>query len=297
MSRIVRAPSTPLRDSDATGHIVPWPPWRVWAIRGWYGLLSMWAVLMASSVVRMILGQAGPGEHFGFATISAWKLLATGGVLVICWTGGRSVVAYQALVVGVLAQMLSDRLWAVEPVDSTPVMSALAMIVLWLLPLVALRPNRRDLFRLRPQFSVVLLPMAVAAAVPLICYSIHQGALATGGGGVLVDPAYALTALGVVLAAQAVFAALRPSGTTWLPRFVALAAIWIGTAAIIWPDDLGSLGLAWGAVLAGWGCVFAAAAEAQRRARSSAPAEQTTATPKPVPEASTPNAGQRDGHQ
>ena len=269
MSRTVRAPSNALQDSDAGGRTAPWPRWRVWAIRGWYGLLSLWAVLMASSVIRMIFGQAGPGEHFGYATVSAWKLLATGGVLVICWTGGRSVVAYQALVVGVLATMLSDRLWAVEPVDSTPVMSALAMIVLWLLPLVALRPNRRDLLRLRPQFSLVLLTMAVAAAVPLISYSIYQGALATGGGGVLVDPAYALTALGVVLAAQAIFAALRPSGSIWLPRFVALAAVWTGTAAIIWPDDLGSLGLTWGAVLAGWGFVFASTAEAQRRARSS----------------------------
>jgi hypothetical protein len=226
-------------------------------------------MLMASSVVRMIFGHAGPGEHFGFATVSAWKLLATGGVLVICWTGGRSVVAYQALVVGVVATMLSDRLWAVEPVDSTPVMSALAMIVLWLLPLVALRPNRRDLLRLRPQFSVVMLPMAVAAAVPLIYYSIYQGALATGGGGALIDPAYALTALGVVLAAQAIFAALRPSGTTWLPRFVALAAIWIGTAAIIWPDDLGSFGRAWGGAMVAWGIAFAAGAEAERRRRPS----------------------------
>jgi hypothetical protein len=214
----------------------------------------------------MIFGQAGPAEHFGYATVSAYKLLATGGVLVICWTGGRSVVAYQALVVGVLATMLSDRLWAVEPFESTPVASALAMIVLWLVPLVALRPNRRDLFRLRPQPSVVLLPMAAVEAVPLIYYAVGQGALATGGGGVLVDPAYALTALGVVLAAQAVLAALRPSGTSWLPRLVAIAAIWVGTAAIIWPDDLGSLGLAWGTVLAGWGCVFAAVAEAQRRA-------------------------------
>jgi len=277
MSRIGRAPSTTVQDCGAI-RTTPWPRWRVWAIRVWYGLLSLWAALMASSVVRMVFGQAGSGEHFGFATVSVWKLLATGGVLVICWTGGRSVVAYQALVVGVIATTLSDRLWAVEPVDSTPVLSALAMIVLWLLPLVALRPNRRDLFRLHPQFSVVLL-MAIAAAVPLIYYSICQGALATGGGGALVDSAYALTALGVVLAAQAILAAFRVSSTSWFPRFVALTAVWIGTAAMIWPDDLGSLGLAWGAVLAGWGCVFAAAAEVQRRARSSATTEQTTATP------------------
>jgi hypothetical protein len=244
-----------------------------------------------------IFGQAGPGEHFGYATISAWKLLATGGVLVICWTGGRSVVAYQALVVGVLATLLSDRLWAVEPFDSTPVMSALAMIVLWLLPLVALRPNRRELIKLRPQLSVALLVLAIAAAIPLIYYSIHQGALATGGGGVLVDPAYALTALGVVLAAQAIFAACRPSGTTWFPRLVGLTAIWIGTAAIIWPDDLGSLGLAWGAVLAGWGCVFMATAEVHRRARWSVPAHQSTTTQKPVSKTSAPSSGQRDVHQ
>jgi hypothetical protein len=216
---------------------------------------------MAFSVVWLILGQAGPGEHFAFATVTAWKLLATGGVFGICWSGGRSVVAVQAVVVGWFGWILSDRLWAVEPAGSTPLMSAVATVVLWLLPLVLLRPNRRELFTPRLRASAYLSPMAVGAAVPLVIYSIRQGGLATAGLPEA-DAAYALTALGVVLAVQAVFAALRPSGSAWLPRFVALAAVWVGLGAIIWPNDLGSLGLTWGAALLAWGIAFAVCAEA-----------------------------------
>ena len=285
MSRIVRATSTAreillLADVPRRGHCGGYGRSAVGT-----GCYQLWAALMESSVVRMIFGQAGPGRTFRLRNCLRVEAPRDGwcsGHLLDRW---RSVVAYQALVVGVLFTLLSDRLWAVEPVDSTPVMSALATIVLWLLPLVALRPNRRELFRIRPQFSLVLLPLAISAAVPLVYFSIHEGALATGGGGVLVDPAYALTALGVVLAAQAIFASLRPSGTAWLPRFVALAAIWIGSAAIIWPDDVGSLGPAWGAVLAGWGCVFAMAAEALRRTRSSASAVTPSAASELVSDA------------
>ena len=203
--------------------------------------------------------------------------------------------SFQALITGLSAWMLSDRLWAVEPTDSTPLLSALSTMVLWLVPLVALRPNRKDLVMLRSKPGAVMLSLAGVAVVPLIVYSIRQGRLATSGMPDT-DTAYDLTALGVVLATQAIFAAFRPSGSTWFPRFVALAALWVGITAIIWPDDFGSLGLAWGAVLAGWGCVFAAVAEGRRRAQSSTPDERATATPK-VQEASTPTADHSDGHQ
>lgn len=262
---------------DATAFSAPdhWPRWRVWAIRFWYGLLSLWALSMARGVVSLASGDTRPGEHFTFATATAWKLLAIGAVLIICWTGGRSVVAFHALVVGWFGWILSERLWAVQPADSSPAASALVTLVLWFLPLLVLRPDRQQLRRLRAKPSAILLLIALTAAVPLIIYSVRQGELATDPGGAAA--AYDLTALGVVFAAQAIFAAMRPERSLWLPRLVALAAAWIGLAAIIWPDDSGSFGRTWGAALVGWGLAFAAASEVEtRRHASSAFANSTT---------------------
>jgi hypothetical protein len=215
---------------------------------------------MSHGVVSLALGQAGPDERFGYAAVTAWKLLAVGGVLVICWTGGRSVVAFQALVVGWVGWLGSERLFAVPPPDETPLVSAIATVVLWLLPLVALRPHRGQLLRVRARPSAILLPLALAAAVPLCLYAVRQGDLSTGLTGA-VNVRYSACGLGVVLAVQAVFAALRPRGSRWLPRFVALAAAWIGLAAVIWPGDLTSPGRAWGLALICWALVFVAGSE------------------------------------
>ena len=96
-----------------------WPRWRVWTIRIWYALLGVWALAMSHSVVSLALGHAGPGERFGSGAVTAWKLLAVGGVFGIWWTGGRSVVAFQSLVVGWVGWLGSERLYAVAPPDDT----------------------------------------------------------------------------------------------------------------------------------------------------------------------------------
>jgi hypothetical protein len=253
---------------DGTTSLQPldrWPRWLVWVIRGWYGLLSLWALSMARGVVELGLGEAGPGESFGYATVTAWKLLATGGVLVICWTGGRSVVAFQATVVGLVAWSVSEMLWVAQPVDASPVLSTVASLVIWFLPLIALRPNRRELFRLQAHPSAVLLLVAVVAAVPLAIDAQRKGDLVLAPSLAEYHVPSLMTGLGCVLAAQAVFAALRPAGNRWLPRAVALTAAWSGLAAIVWPEDIGSFGTVWGAALIVWACVFAGTAEFESR--------------------------------
>jgi hypothetical protein len=239
-----------------------WPRWRIWAIRIWYGLLGVWALSMSHWALR--LGQAEPGDHFGTGAVTGWKLLAVGGVFAICWTGGRSVVAFHVLVVGSGAWMLSERLVQAPDADATPVLSAVTTAVLWLLPLVLLRPHRRQLLHIDPHLSAVLLPLALAAAVPLSIYAVKSGDTSTriAGGS---DAVYDACGLGVVLAAQSVFAALRPRGSRWPARLVALAAAWIGLLAVIWPTDPTSFGRGWGAALLGWGLLFAAVAEIEAR--------------------------------
>jgi hypothetical protein len=71
--------------------------------------------------------------------------------------------------------------------------------------------------------------------------------------------------IGVVLAAQVLLASLRPQGSPWLPRFVALATAWIGALVIIWPNDLTSPGRAWGIALICWALLFAVVNEQDQR--------------------------------
>lgn len=225
---------------------------------------------MAQGIVLVTAGRADPGEKFALATVTAWKLLAVGGAVGICWTAGRSIVAFQALVTGWLAWIGSGLLLSVPPADeSPPAVALLVTTVLWLLPAVILRPRREQLLRLRARPSAILLPLALAAAVPLAIYAIGQGDLATTGApGEPANAAsipYVTCALGIVLAVQATFAALRPHASRWLPRFVASAAVSAGLAALVWPHDLGSFGRIWGAVLIGWALAFAAAAEVEAR--------------------------------
>jgi hypothetical protein len=232
-----------------------WPRWRVWAIRIWYGLLSLWALAMSLGVVNLVLGKAGPGDHFISGMVTALKLLAVGGVLGICWTGGRSVVAFQAVVVGLIGWSGSDLLDGVHP-DDTPVASTIATLALWILPLVLLRPHRGELLRLHAQPSAILLSLALTAAVPMVIYAVRQDNLSLNG----YEDAISI---GLVLAAQTLFAALRPRGSRWLPRLVALAAAWIGVLAVTWPHDVTSPGRAWGAVLICWAILFVGANELQ----------------------------------
>src|SRR5258706_1840185 len=250
-----------------------WPRWRVWGIRIWYGLLSLWALSMARGAVILALGQVVPDERFGYAAVTAWKLLAVGGVLWICWTGGRSVVAVQSLVVGWVGWLGSEQLFAVRPADDTPIVAAILTVVLWLVPLVLLRPHRGQLLHVRARPRAILLPLALAAAVPLCLYAVRQGDFATGLNGPVVV-FYSACGLGVVLAMQAVYAALRPDGNRWLPRFVALVAAWIGLAATMWPHALTSPGLRWGLALVCWALLFVAGSEAEAiRDRRAAPLE------------------------
>jgi hypothetical protein len=252
----VQSTSTP---SDAAER---WPRWRVWTIRVWYGLLGLWVLSMSQGVVRLLLGDAGADERFTYVVVTAWKLLALGGVLGVSWTGGRSVVAFQAVVVGLVGWSGAELLYAVHPADDTPVASAITTVVLWLLPLVLLRPHRGELSRVHARPSAILLPLALVAAVPLCMYAVRQGDLATGLNG-RVELYYVSCSLGIVLAVQAVFAGLRPRGSRWLPRFVALVAACAGLAAIIWPHDLTSPGRGWGIALVCWALLFLAGSEVE----------------------------------
>lgn len=242
-----------------------WPRWRVWSIRVWYGLLSLLTLSMGNGAVRLVMGEPDAGQHFGFGAVTVLKLLAMGGVFAICWTGGRSVLAFQFLVVGSVAWSVSEMLWALPPADSTPVASVLSGVVLQFVPLILLRPHRRELVSLQLRPSAVLLALAVLLAVPAVINATHLGRLAMPGAD---EGFWDMSSLWVVVAVQALFAALRPRDNRWLPRIIAVATGWLGLLAVVWPEDLTSPGRAWGAALIVWAILFAAAAELVNRQAS-----------------------------
>ena len=239
-----------------------WPTWRVWSIRVWYGLLSLLTLSMGSGAIRLVMGEPEAGQHFGFGAVTVLKFLAMGGVFAICWTGGRSVVAFQFLVVGSVAWSVSEMLWALPPADSTPVASALSGVVVQFLPLILLRPHRRELLSLQLRPSAVLLALAVLLAVPAVINAAQLGGLAMPGAD---ESFWDMSSLWVVVAVQALFAALRPRDSRWLPRIIAVATGWLGLLAVLWPEDLASPGRAWGAALIVWAILFGAAAELGNR--------------------------------
>jgi hypothetical protein len=93
-----------------------------------------------------------PGYHSSYGSVTAWNLLAIGGVFAICLTARRSIVAFHALVVGWAGWFLAERLYPAPPEEETGILSILTTVVLWLLPLVFLRPSRSEFLRpeLRP---------------------------------------------------------------------------------------------------------------------------------------------------
>ena len=147
--------------------------------------------------------------------------------------------------------------------DATPIGSGISSIVIWFVPLVALRPHRKDMLRLSTRTTVPLLVLAAGASVPWLVYAVLQGRLATDPNGS--DAARDATTMAVVLAAQIAFAALLPRGTRWLPRVVTGATALVGLAAMLWPEDIASPGRAWGAALVVWSAGFAAVAEVRLR--------------------------------
>ncbi len=258
-------PRTEIAPIHASAPNREWLRWRVILIRTWAGLLSVQALIMAQGLV--LIGQAGPGQHFMYATSTVWKLLSLGGVFVLLWTGGRSVISYWAIGVGQLVWACAGVL-APQP-DANPLPVSLANLLIFYGPLVALRPQRRQL--LHPHFKAKRGSLAIAAAgsIPLVLIAIRLAGRLRG------ELGFDMVGLYLALSAFALFAALQPFGRRWLTHVVATAVALVGVAALVYPHDQASVGTSGGALLMTSAAVFAASAtqrDRPNRATSVAPA-------------------------
>ncbi len=218
-------------------------------IRVWSGLLTLWMLAMARGVFS--LASAGPDERYMYAASTVWKLLSLGGVAWVFWSGGRSVPAYWLIALGQLVWILAGVL-APQPQDNSLFLN-LVNLAIFYGPLVALRPQRRQLLRPGLQPSAPLLALAVLAALPLVFFALRVADRYSGS-----ELGFDMTGLYLLLAAASLYAALRPRGS-WLPYAVAVGAAWTGLAAVLLPNDDASPGRAAGVLLLTWAAALAAA--------------------------------------
>jgi hypothetical protein len=232
------------------------PLWRAILLRVLLVPAALITLMYSSGIV--MFGQAEAGQHYIYGASTAWKLLSMGGALVLIWTAARSVLGTHWWVVGLLVwtvlTALSDQHGATYVL--LPVGLALVLV-----PVLALRPRRRDLLRPDLHPSLLLLSLALVAAVPLVPFAIRLARQATRfpADGTTAELLFDSAGVALSLAMVGVYAALRPHRTRWLPLVVAAAAVWSGVFGLIWPQDLGSPGTGGGAAMLVGGLVFGAA--------------------------------------
>jgi hypothetical protein len=220
-------------------------------IRIWAGLLTIVMLMMAQGVV--VAPGVGEGLHFAAATSTVFKLLSLGGAAWVMWTGGRSVAAYWMILVGQLSWLVTGVL--APQVDGNPPLLDLANVLIFYGPLVALRPNRRELLHLRVQLRALTTVVAVVGSIGLIAFAWHLATALPN-----IELAFDAVGLFLTLALMSLFAAARPAGGLWLIPAVAAGAVMTASFAIAFPHDMASPGRLNAALLLLWALAFAGAA-------------------------------------
>lgn len=202
-----------------------------------YSLFSLWLLLMATPLGVVVAGETPEGPFaYGTMPVVVFKWLTLGGYLVVAATAGRSVVAVQWIVAGVVAWAATE---IVSPQESgaSLVESLLPYVVNLLLvvgPWVLLAPERRELLHLRPRPDRPALAVAVVALVPLAVWA--SWAASVSGPRLpeeLAEFRFDVVALPISFAVVGVLAALRPRATRWLLAVVAAAALASGVLALV----------------------------------------------------------------
>ncbi len=218
---------------------------RTVAIRVVYAVLSVWAVVMSGFGWAVVVSGQLPDSSWRFAATAtlAFKALTLGSVVVVAWTGGRSVLAVRALVAGQLCWALAS---VIAPQDDATVLVRLTQVAvsaaIWVGPWLLLASRRSRLWREPVQVDRLLVPAATIAAVPLVTWAVLQAGLDIGGAHVAQQAELRFDLVGVplALAAAALLGAVHPRG--WWRVSVAAAGLYVGLLALVLSGDWGSPG-------------------------------------------------------
>lgn len=218
-----------------------------------YALLSLWALAMTvTGPVALVAGKLPEPRWQAAAAITAvFKLLTIGPALVVAWTGGRSVLAVRALVVGQLC-WLAASLLAPEDGSSAPARfgQAAVSLLIWVGPWLLLAARRSALWREPVRLDRALLAAGLVAAVPLVGWALVAAGLDVSGGTTGFDPRelrFDMVGLPLALAAAVLIAATHRS-RAWLGGTV-VAWVYVGFVGVLLPHRWGSPGDVAGAAL------------------------------------------------
>jgi hypothetical protein len=244
------------------------PRWRRAVIRAVYGLFSLWALMMSAGFAFLVTVLASGGSddlpaalYFAAAGTTAWKLLSLGSVLIVCWTGGRSIVAVQSIVVGIACWAVADVVAPQDPtrVGASAVLSDLTLLAILVVPWLVCAASRREILHVRAQPDRVAL-LGSLVAVPLLAWwaSTTAGTVVTeevsemGPGAMPAELRFDMVGLAVALALVGLWSALRPRGRRWLLVAMAAATGYTALFAVARPHDAASPGYLGAGLLLCW---------------------------------------------
>lgn len=252
---------------------------RAWAFRVWAAILVVGYGIGGFGLIVLVIGWfegregvAGPVTDLGYGALIG--VIVTGGVFTQLRAAERKLAGVEQAALVVPALIVGSAIAA----DAQNLVPA-AILAATLAILVAIHPARGEFLRQRASPSPTLLVIPAVGAIPLIVYALDTGADARD----LVGPPHHvqrlswMVALAVAIPLVGLLAALRASGWRISAWSAGAAVVVFGLASVIYPQDPGAVGRAWGTVAVAGGVVFIAVAERERhravRARAVASAE------------------------
>ena len=224
---------------------------------GWPSLVAPWFAT-GSQVIHRV-------HNLGYGALVG-ILLAAPLVAQARRPEARPAAMQQAIVAGVTM--------VVAEAVSTDLEPFFPSVLILVLVVASLHPARGRLLRRPARPSPATMVLAVAGAIPLIWFAVHESAFQRNGSPL--DPHVqmhhwtTMTGLGLAIAAVAILASFRTDG--WrIPAWCAgLAAAVYGAASLAYPSYAGASGRAWGSVAVLGGLAFIAVAEVEGRLRPGA---------------------------
>lgn len=198
------------------------------------GVLTLQLVAMlAAGPLALVRGEVPPTLTLAALLAPIGKLLSLGALAVVTWTAARSVVAVQMWVLGQGVAVLGQ---LVAPQADATVLDGLLSLVVFTGVVIALRPHRRELLRLRlsPDAGLALAALPIVAAGVVLASSAHRApAVASVEATELAEVRFDVAVLALAFVVLAAWAATRPSRRTWPALAVAAAAALTGALVLV----------------------------------------------------------------
>ena len=235
------------------------------AFLAWAWTLALFFIVLFVGLTILTIGQWLAGQNTMTNPVTDLGFLALGGVIagagfaVQLTSPERHIAGLQQALIGLLALAAAGLVGGrEEPFVGGLIFLLAAAILAWL------HPVRGDLLKLSRRVIAPLAMLSIVAAIPAAGYATRMLISARDAGPSCFfgrcahgDRFAELAALAIAIALVGVLAAFRTQGWIVAALSAGASAFILGVASIVLPEMAGSLGQAWGVVVATWGILFA----------------------------------------